>query len=335
MEEIWLLLDSRGMGGIESHVAELAAGLCAAGERVRVLFLADHGPHPLRARLERDGVAWEALPGGFALLLARLRSGRPSIPHTHGYKANLLGRVAAFLAGGAVVASYHAGEKPPGLLAWYDRADRWSSFLGGRIAVSRPILARLPWGGTLVPNFVALPDAATGGQADTVGFVGRMEYEKGPDLFCAVAERVPDCAFVAFGDGSMLATLRAANTRVDFRGARQGMDGEWQNIGLLAVTSRAEGLPLAVLEAMAHGVPVAAFAVGALPEVITDGLNGFLAPPGDLGALAACVARWRAGDRAALGKAARETVAARFGRAAGIAAIRACYAARRRARARS
>ena len=53
MEEIWLLLDSRDMGGIESHVAELAAGLCAAGERVRVLFLADHGPHPLRARLER------------------------------------------------------------------------------------------------------------------------------------------------------------------------------------------------------------------------------------------------------------------------------------------
>ncbi len=335
MAEIWLLLDSRGMGGIESHVGELAAGLRAAGEPVRVLFLADHGPHPLRARLERNGVAWEALPGGFFPLLARLRAGRPSLLHTHGYKANLLGRLAALLAGVPVVASYHAGEKPPGLLAWYDRADRWSSCLGGRIAVSRPILARLPWGGTLVPNFVALPAAPTGGPADSVGFVGRMAQEKGPDLFCALAGRVPDCSFIAFGDGPMLAALRAANQRVDFRGARQGMDDEWKNIGLLAVTSRAEGLPLAVLEAMAHGVPVAAFAVGALPEVIADGVNGFLAPPGDLAALAGCVARWRAGDRAALGRAARATVAARFGRAAGIAAIRACYAVRRRVPARS
>lgn len=335
MAEIWLLLDSRGMGGIESHVGELAAGLRAAGEPVRVLFLADHGPHPLRARLARDGVAWEALPGGLLPLLARLRSGRPSVLHTHGYKANLLGRLAALLAGVPAVASYHAGEKPPGLLAWYDRADRWSSVLGGRIAVSRPILARLPWGGTLVPNFVALPAAPTGGQADSVGFVGRMAHEKGPDLFCALAERVPDCSFIAYGDGPILAALRATNRRVDFRGASQGMDDAWKNIGLLAVTSRAEGLPLAVLEAMAHGVPVAAFAVGALPEVIADGVNGFLAPPGDLAALAACVGRWRDGDRAALGRAARETVAARFGRAAGIAAIRACYPVRRTVPARS
>ena len=74
--EIWLLLDSRGFGGIESHVAELAAGLRAAGHAPRVLLLEDHGPHPLGARLAAEGVACEALPGGFRPLLRRLRAGR-------------------------------------------------------------------------------------------------------------------------------------------------------------------------------------------------------------------------------------------------------------------
>ena len=333
MGEIWLALDSRGLGGIESHVAELAAGLLAAGEAPLVLFLAGYGPHPLHARLRRDGIPWEALPAaGVGALWLRLRAGRPALLHTHGYKANLLGRLAGRLAGIPVVASYHAGERPGGRLAIYDLADRWSSCLGGRIAVSRPILARLPWGGTLVPNFVALPDQAPAPAAPgAVAFVGRMAPEKGPDLFCQLAALVPGPAYAAYGGGPLLAALRQAHGRlVTFHGPLAGMEDAWAGIGLLAVTSRAEGLPLAVLEAMAHGVPVAAFAVGALAEVIADGRNGFLVPAGDLEGLAGRVRAWRAmapPARAALAAAARQTIADRFGRAAGVAAIRLVYAA--------
>jgi glycosyltransferase involved in cell wall biosynthesis len=74
---------------------------------------------------------------------------------------------------------------------------------------------------------------------------------------------------------------------------------------------------------------VAAFAVGALPQVIEDGVNGFLAPAGDLTGLADRVASWRgldAGDRAAMGRAARATVESRFSRTAGVRATLACYA---------
>ena len=327
--EIWLLLDSSGLGGIESHVAELAAGLAAAGQVPRVAFLTDFGPHPLRDRLDAAGLAWEALPGGVRALLRRLRQGRPALLHTHGYKANLLGRVAARLAGIPAVSSFHAGERPDGAVGLYDLADRWTAGLAARVAVSRQIAGRLPWRAEVVPNFVALPAEGAADRPLAVGFVGRMVPEKGPDRFAALAGMVDGPRFIAFGDGpDRAATEVVAAGRVEFRGAVPGMAGHWAELGLLAITSRAEGLPLAALEAMAAGVPVAAFGLGGLPELITDGVDGWLAPPDDLPALAARVAAWAALDapaRAVIGAAARATIAARFGREAGVARLLAVY----------
>ena len=326
IRETWILLDSSGFGGIESHVAELAAGLREAGRAPRVLLLQDHGPHPLSARLAAEGVPLEVLPGGFAALWRRLREGRPAVLHTHGYKANLLGRFAARLTGTRCVASFHAGERPPGLLALYDAADRWTSCLGPRIAVSRPILSRLPWGGELVPNFLALPPEPPVGTPLSVAFVGRLSPEKGPDLFAELSRLAPGPSYEVFGDGPMRAEVAAPG--LILHGARPGMGEAWAGIGLLAITSRAEGLPLAALEAMAHGVPVAAFALGGLPELIVEGENGFLAAPGDLPALASAVRRWAAMDasaRRAMGDAARATIAARYSRWAGVARIIGIY----------
>lgn len=324
--EFWILLDSRGFGGIESHVAELAAGLRAAGREARVLLLQDHGPHPLAARLAADGVPLEALPGGLGPLWRRLRAGRPAVLHTHGYKANLLGRLAARLTGTRSVATFHAGERPPGLLALYDAADRWTSGLDPRIAVSRPILARLPWGGELIPNFLALPPEPARGAPLTVAFVGRLSPEKGPDLFAELSRLAPGPRYEVFGDGPMRDALTAPG--LILHGARPGMDGAWSGIGLLAITSRAEGLPLAALEAMAHGVPVATFALGGLPELVEGGKNGFLAAPGDLPALARAVSGWAAMSeeaRRTMGAAARATIAGRYSRETGVARILRLY----------
>ena len=331
MREIWLLLDSRGMGGIESHVAELAAGLAAAGDAARVIFLRDHGPHPLRDRLDRLGIAHDSLRGGLSGLVRRLRRDRPGVLHTHGYKANIVGRIAGRLTGTPTVATYHAGEACTGRVGLYDRLDRWTSWMGGRIAVSAPILGRLPFGAQLVPNFVAVPEAAVAPSAGTIGFVGRLVPEKGPDRFRSLAEQRPDLSHLVFGDGPMRPMLEAdAPPTLCFMGMAPSMDPHWRDIGLLVISSRAEGLPLAALEAMAHGVPVAAFALGGLPELITDGRDGFLAPADDLAALSDAVGRWRAlsgPERHAMAQAARETVRRRYGRAAGVAAVRAVYAA--------
>jgi glycosyltransferase involved in cell wall biosynthesis len=295
------------------------------------VFLQDHGPHPLHGRLDNDGVPWEALPGGARSLYYRLRSGQPILLHTHGYKANLLGRATGRLLGIPVLATFHAGDRPGGWLALYDIADRWTAFLGGRIAVSRPIEARQPFGATLVPNFVALPPDAGLTHPDTVAFVGRLAPEKGPDLFCDLADRAtrsaPGLAFHLYGDGPLRAGLRD-RTGVLFQGARAGMGDAWADIGLLAVTSRAEGLPLAALEAMAHGVPVASFAVGGMPDLITHGVNGFLAPAGDVAALADHTLTWhRMGPdgRERMAKAAIDTIHDRYSRAAGVNRVVAIY----------
>jgi glycosyltransferase involved in cell wall biosynthesis len=83
---------------------------------------------------------------------------------------------------------------------------------------------------------------------------------------------------------------------------------------VLAMPSYAAGLPMCLLEAMAAGVPVVASAVGGVPEVVVDGISGFLAAPGDRATLARLVRKLlldrQAGER--VGAAARETVRVRF-----------------------
>ena len=69
--DLWLLLDSSGIGGIETHVLTLAQGLAAAAIPASVVFLADHGPHPLKAELARAGIPYTNVVGGL-FGLARL-----------------------------------------------------------------------------------------------------------------------------------------------------------------------------------------------------------------------------------------------------------------------
>jgi glycosyltransferase involved in cell wall biosynthesis len=83
----------------------------------------------------------------------------------------------------------------------------------------------------------------------------------------------------------------------------------------LVLPSRAEGLPMVVIEAMAHGLPVVCTPVGTVPDAVTDGVNGLLVPPRDVEALADALARV-AGDaalRRRLGRAGRERFLAEFG----------------------
>jgi glycosyltransferase involved in cell wall biosynthesis len=313
--EVWLLLDSRSFGGVESHVLTLAGALRTHNIPARVVFLKDHGPHPMVPALAAAAIPYSVLAGGWRGLATVLAAAPPALLHTHGYKVGVFGRLLSRLRRFPCVSTYHAGEPGPGMVRYYNILDRATARLaGGIVAVSRPIARRLPRRTWVIDNFVPLaPQRDCSGRE--VAFVGRLSEEKGPDLFCALSALVPGPEFVVYGDGPLRAGLETAHPGVRFAGQQPSMAGVWGRIGLLCMSSRHEGLPMAALEAMAHEIPVAAFAVGGLPGLIEQGRNGWLAPPLDLAALAAAVRAWADLDeagRSAIGAAARGTIAARY-----------------------
>jgi glycosyltransferase involved in cell wall biosynthesis/SAM-dependent methyltransferase len=126
-----------------------------------------------------------------------------------------------------------------------------------------------------------------------VGFSGRWSEEKDPLAFVEIARRSRDLPirFVMTGAGAMRGDIEAAIRLADPTEERFCLAGEVRDIqpwlrsyDVLILPSRLDGRPVVVMEALALGVPVIASRVGALPEIITDGVNGFLAEPGDVDA---------------------------------------------------
>lgn len=290
---LWVMLDSSGIGGIETHVTSLVIALRKRALNVEIVLMGRHGVHPLSDTWAKTDIPVRIIEGGVSGLISALREARPLLVHTHGYKAGIFGKGLCKLLQIPVVSTYHAGEPGTGKVRFYNSLDFAMARLAPHIAVSPPIAKRAGDRATLIPNFVDVPDVmALGGQ--TVAFVGRLSHEKGPDRFIALAKELADLPFDVFGDGPERADMeRLAPSSVCFWGSVPSMQNYWKSIGLLCISSRHEGLPLVALEAMSHGVPIAAFAVGALPDLIEDGLTGFIAPAGDMNALADSVRRWR------------------------------------------
>jgi len=154
-----------------------------------------------------------------------------------------------------------------------------------------------------------------------VGNVARLAEQKGHrDLIAAapaVLERHPDARFVVAGDGELRAELEALarplGDRFEFLGARDDVPGLLASFEVFAYPSRFEGLCLAVIEAQAAGVPVAATPVGGIPENVVDGVTGLLVPPRDPAALAAAINRLLE-DSGGFAEAARKRVFERYSR---------------------
>jgi glycosyltransferase involved in cell wall biosynthesis len=124
-----------------------------------------------------------------------------------------------------------------------------------------------------------------------IGFVGRLEYEKGPDLFLRAAEYVhhirPEAHFVIVGEGFMHPKLEemCKQMRIDdhvhFTSWCTNTSEIYPSLDLLAHTSRSDGTSLVLLEAMACGCPTVGLAVGGVREIIENENTGFIVGPGD------------------------------------------------------
>lgn len=328
-QQIWLLLDSSKAGGIESHVFQLATGLHQHGINIRVVFLTYYGPHPLRDLLNQQGIANMTLNGKYHTLWHTLQQKQPAVLHTHGYKAGIFGRLAAKLSNTPVITTYHAGEIASGKLAFYDKLDRVTAGLANQVfAVSPHIAARLPVAAEVVNNFIDTHNISHS-KGSQIAFVGRISTEKGPDHFARLASICTELTLHMYGDGPQLDEIKNfPATNLDCHGQQDDMTTIWPNIGLLVIPSRHEGLPMAALEAMARGIPVLAYHVGALDRLITSASNGWLIEPGNLKSLAQHLRLWQEmseSDKQQMRAAARATIDNKFSSHVAIPALIASY----------
>jgi len=177
---------------------------------------------------------------------------------------------------------------------------------------------------TVIANAVALVTPPPLKSPVTFGFLGYMDGRKGEcDLIRALAgPDAPAGNLLLAGDGpgkfaaEALAGRHGLTERIRFLGNIDGpaKSSFFRDIDVLCLPSQAENLPIALLEAMGHGRPVITTPVGAIPEMITDGVQGWLTPAGDVKTLAAAMreASARPDEVERRGRAAWQTVADRF-----------------------
>jgi glycosyltransferase involved in cell wall biosynthesis len=136
----------------------------------------------------------------------------------------------------------------------------------------------------------------------TLGYVGRMSPEKNPIGFVEIAEQlhaeIPSLRFSMFGEGGMQQEVQArasagpAAAVISFKGyAAHARDG-LRAVDVLIVPSKLDGRPNVIMEASACGVPVIAAPVGGIPELVEDGVNGYLVAPHDYARIAGLVRGW-------------------------------------------
>jgi glycosyltransferase involved in cell wall biosynthesis len=174
----------------------------------------------------------------------------------------------------------------------------------------------------VIPSGVELP-ASVGEEAEPleVLFAGRLAPEKG---ILELVEAAAGMRLVVAGDGPLRASVPQALGFVP----HPGLDRLYARAAVVACPSHREGFGVACAEAMAHGRPVVASAVGGLLDLVVDGETGVLVPPRDVPALRAALERLLAdrGLRRRLGAAGRERIRRHFSWDAATAATLEAYA---------
>ena len=339
-------------GGIERMMVTLATHTSAAG--VAICWCPASHPEPapdtLRA-ITDSGVTLHRIPPPFLspaypARLARLVAEiRPDVLHLHGATVGVIGSlVGRALRVPAIVYTEHLehARHAPWLQHARELTCDWphhTVFVSGqsyRGAMQHAPLAVLACRASVIQNgidlapYVAPPipeervrlrrALGLGAEDVAIGSVGLLWRAKGQEHLLRALARLQDVVVFLVGSGADEKPLRdlavdlGITGRVRFLGWRDDVRQLLQAVDLYVQPSLTEGLPLAVVEAGAAGLPIVASDVGGIPEIITHGANGLLVPPGDPQALAQAIQKLIEDPRMArrLGDAASQAAFERF-----------------------
>jgi L-malate glycosyltransferase len=318
---ILLMGDTLALGGTEGQFVELARRLDRSRWSVHVSCIRAEGP--LRAKLEAAGVsAWSCGPASLKSLdfpagvwrLARfLRDARVSLVHSFDFYSNIVGGLAARLAGvSAVIASQRdLGDLRPRsqrpvhrlMLRLADRVLVNSEAVADRLRTSRALAGRL----VVIPNgvdlerFLPATRPTPRARSITIGTLSNLRPEKGLADFVAAAALVRqtcrDVRFVIWGEGALRPELERSIRQlgldgvVELPGSTAHPELALQSLDVFVLPSRSEACSNGLIEAIATGLPVVATNVGGNAAMVDDERTGLLVPAADPGALAKAIIR--------------------------------------------
>jgi L-malate glycosyltransferase len=308
--------------GVTTYLLHVLPQLAAAGIDLTVCFL--RAPHAAAADLRAHGIRpiffdagkWD--PTVVLRVAALARRNGVRLLHATGVKGTLVARIAARLIGARTLLHVHDLNDPGALSALQRLVARPTD---AAVCVSEAVREltvtryHVPPGRVCVArNGIPLEMLRSAGAAarhrvlaelgiepgrPVLAVIGRMHPVKGHRALLAMLPQIvrsaPRALLLVIGDGPERAPCEALarglglSGHVRFLGRRGDVPRLLAAIDLVLMPSHSEGLGLAAIEALAAARPVIAFAAGGLPEVVVDGVNGRLVPPGDCQTFAGAV----------------------------------------------
>jgi glycosyltransferase involved in cell wall biosynthesis len=347
---VLLVITLAETGGAQTYVASLVPALVEEFD----VAVAAHGHGPMRDAVLGAGARFLPLEHvrrpldagrdvrGLVELVRLFRRERPQIVHANSSKAGVLGRLAATAAGVPVrlftvhgwAFAAHSGRTATAYL-WADRLMRPLTSTIVCVAESERrigLAARTCRAGRTVVIHNGVPldrprrRPAAAGEPLRLLSVGRLRAPKDFGTLARAIAALPGGAvrLRIAGDGPDRPGLEAELRRlgvagaVELLGTRADVDELLADSDALVLSSRSEGFPMSVVEAMAAEVAVVASSVGGVPEAVADGETGLLVPPGDAEALAGALRSLvdEPSRATALGEAGRRRAEREFGLAA-------------------
>jgi len=274
--------------------------------------------------VEELGIKTEYLPGlksawgvvRIPKLIKFIRKNKIDLIHAHGSRVNLWGSLASLLTGVPIIFT------EPSIDFWrennflYKLVDilsmRRNSIIVGVTPAVCAMLAKQgvrpdkivcinnsvdvsrfsrPFNTSLIKTSLAIPEGVK-----IIGTVGRLVEPKGHkyllEAAALVTREIPEVRFIIVGGGHLEDILKSQaaelglNGKVIFTGSRTDIPEMLAIMDIFVMSSIKEGLPIALLEAMASEKPIVATKIAGIPDVIKDGVEGLLIPPGNPGILA-------------------------------------------------